>query len=70
MQHLLSPIKRDNKTGKAIPKPSGVVEYNNNIGAVGQGNMQICFSQCLRKVVEETFSSSNKFSYFQPLCFV
>ena len=41
--------KVDWKTGQEIRKPACIIDYNTNKGAVDQVNMQIAFSECLRK---------------------
>ena len=56
--HMLSTIhstthansgKVDRKTGREIRKPIGIIDYNTNKGAVDQVDMQLSFSECLRK---------------------
>ena len=44
--------KNDKKTGRKITKPLCIAQYNNNMRAVDQVDMQNSFSECLRKTVK------------------
>lgn len=59
--HMLSTIhsttyansgKVDRNTGQEIRKPICIIDYNTNKGAVDQVDMQISFSECLRKSIK------------------
>jgi len=43
---------KTNKNGLTIHKPRCVMEYNMNMGAVDQVDMQISFTECIRKTVK------------------
>ncbi|CAF1521677.1 unnamed protein product [Adineta ricciae] len=44
--------KNDKETGRKIKKPHCIVQYNKNMGAVDQVDMQTSFSECLRKTIK------------------
>jgi hypothetical protein len=44
--------KKDRETGRKIRKPLCIVQYNKNMRAVDQVDMQISFSECLRKTLK------------------
>lgn len=44
--------KNDRETGQKIKKPHCIVQYNKNMGAVDQVDMQTSFSECLRKTIK------------------
>ena len=44
--------KIDRETGQEIRKPVCIIDYNTNKGAVDQVDMQISFSECLRKSIK------------------
>ena len=44
--------KSDRATGRKIKKPLCIVKYNENMRAVDQVDIQISFSECLRKTVK------------------
>ena len=44
--------KNDRKTGRKITKPLCIAQYNKNMRAVDQVDMQDSFSECLRKTVK------------------
>ena len=44
--------KNDRKTGRKITKPLCIAQYNKNMKAVDQVDMQNSFSECLRKTVK------------------
>ena len=44
--------KNDRKTGRKITKPLCIAQYNKNMRAVDQVDMQKSFSECLRKTVK------------------
>ncbi|CAF3694111.1 unnamed protein product [Rotaria sordida] len=58
--HMLSTIhspsytntnKIDRQTGEVIRKPVCILEYSKNMGAVDDADMQISFSECIRKSI-------------------
>jgi hypothetical protein len=44
--------KNDRETGRKIMKPLCIAQYNKNMGAVDQVDMQSSFSECLRKTIK------------------
>ena len=59
--HMLSTIhstaytnsnKTDRQTGERLQKPVCIVDYTNNMGAVDHVDMQISFSECVRKTIK------------------
>ena len=44
--------KHDRDTSRRIKKPLCIVQYNKNMRAVNQADMQISFSECLRKTIK------------------
>ena len=44
--------KIDRKTGEGIRKPSCIVDYTDKMGAVNHVDMQLSFSECIRKSVK------------------
>ena len=44
--------KNDRETGRKIKKPLCIAQYNENMGAVEQVDMQNSFSECLRKTIK------------------
>ena len=44
--------KNDRETGRKTKKPLCIAQYNKNMGAVDQVDMQNSFSECLRKTIK------------------